>query len=162
MVLLLRHSDQIIRVRKNSTCECDGQSAQRKGLSTKGLEPTRRGVRDFPAPGLSLFAAGPNHRPTRACSRGEGGFYSQAFPLGCPTGPPPSQARRRFYQPVGRGGVAAVFKPTLQPWLNGKVNPKYVAKINTSMTVCRRRKCRRSITGWSHRRRKAPATKTFC
>ena len=33
MVVLLRHSDQVLRVRASSTCECDGQFTQEKKLA---------------------------------------------------------------------------------------------------------------------------------
>jgi hypothetical protein len=32
MVVFLRHSDQVLRVRTSSTCECDGQFTQEKSL----------------------------------------------------------------------------------------------------------------------------------
>jgi len=160
MVLFLRHSDQVIRLRKSSACECDGQLAQKKDLSAKGLKPTCRQVRHLPASSLSLSTASPNHPPARACSRSKNGFYRQTFPVACPTSPPPGPARRQHHQRLGGRGAAAVFEPPPQPWLNGKTSAKSVAKTNMCMTACRRKKCPKFITGWSRRRTRTRVKKT--
>lgn len=152
MVLLLRQSDQVIRLRKSSTCECDGQVAQTKDLSARGLKPTRRRLRHLPASSLSLLATGPSRAPADDGAGSKNRFYSQTFLFAGPTSPPPGPARRRHYQRLGGRGSAAVFAPAPKPWLNGKTSAKSVAKINLCMTACPRKKCRRSITGWSRRR----------
>jgi len=38
MVLSLRHSGQVLRVRTSSTCECDGRFTQEKNLFSRGAE----------------------------------------------------------------------------------------------------------------------------
>src|ERR1017187_4247271 len=108
MVLLLRHSDEIIGVRKSSTCECDGQFAQKKDLSAKGLKPARRRLWHLQASSLSLSTAGPNRREAPARSGKENCFYSQTSPLACPAGPPPSPARTQRHQPLGPKGAVLV------------------------------------------------------
>ena len=149
MILLLRHSDQVFRVRTSSTCECDGQFTQAKNLSSGGFKLAHRPLWPLATSSLPLSSAGPEHSWASGCSRSQESLYRQAVRFLDPTGPPASSARRWRHQPVGGNGAEALLETAARSWLNAKVSAKFVAKINMCMIVCRRKRCRRYITGWS-------------
>lgn len=148
MVLLVRHSDQVLRVRTCSTCECDGQFTQAKDLSSKGFKPAHRPLWHLATSSLPLSSAGSNHSWLPACSRSQRGLYGQAACFLDPTSSPAISARTWRHQPVGGSGFAALLEAASRPWLNVSASARSVVKINISMIVCRRKKCRRCTTGW--------------
>src|SRR5664279_664931 len=148
MVLLLRHSDQVLRVRASSTCECDSQFTQEENLSTRGLKLAHHVLWHLPAPSLPLSSGGSNHSWTPACSRSQRGLYRQAARFPDPPSPPAGSARTRRHQPAGGSGSAARLGPASRTWLSASASVKFVAKINTCMIVCRLKRYRRFITGW--------------
>ena len=151
MVLLLRHSDQVFRVRTSSTCECDGQFTQAKSLCFGGSKLAHRSLWPLAASSLPLPSAGPERSWASGGSKSQEGFYRQVIHFLDPTSPPASSARGWSDQPVGRIGAEALLEIASRPWLSAKASAKFVAKINMCMIVCRRKKCRRFITGWSPR-----------
>jgi len=149
MVLLLRHSDQVYRVRTSSTCECDGQFTQAKSLSFGGFKLPHCQVWPLTTSSLSLSSAGPERAWTSNDSRSQAGLYCQIAHFFDPASPPAGSTRRRSHQPVGGIGAEALLETASRSWLSTKASAKFVAKINMCMIVCRRKKCRRFITGWS-------------
>lgn len=151
MVLLFRHSDQVLRVRTSSTCECDGQFTQAKSLSFGGFKLAQCSAWPLATSSLSLSSAGTECTGTPSGSRSQEGLYRQVVHFLDPTSPPASSARRWCHQPVGRIGAEALLETASRSWLSARASAKFVAKINMCMIVCRRKKCRRFITGWSPR-----------
>jgi hypothetical protein len=149
MVLLLRHSDQVFRVRTSSTCECDGQFTPAKSLSFGGFKLAHRPLWPLATSGLPLSSASPECSGTSGGSRSQAGLYRQAVHFFDPTSPPASPARRWGHQPVGGIGAEALLEIASRSWLSAKTSARFVAKTNMCMIVCRRKKCRRFITGWS-------------
>ena len=147
MVLFLWHSDQIVRVRASSTCECDGSFTQ-QGLSSRGRELARRPLPHFAAPGVPLPSASPYGSEAPGDSRSQECFHGKNINIVNPPSPAASASRRRHYQPVGGSGSAALLERASRSWLSASLNAKSAAKTNTCMIVCRRKKCRRFITGW--------------
>jgi hypothetical protein len=148
MVVVLRHKDQIIRVRTSPTCECDGQFTQEKNLCPKGFRFARSPLRHFTTSSLPLLSASPRGRWPGTGSRGQGCFYCEVARVLDWKGPPASSTRTGWHQPVGGRGFETILEPQSRPWLSAKPNTKSVVKINISMIVCRLKKCRRFITGW--------------
>src|SRR5204862_7457600 len=149
MVLLLRHSDQIVRVRTSSTCEYDDEFTQEKILCPRGFELAHGSLSYLATSSLSLPSAGPKRSGAFDGSRSQAGLYRQAVCFLDPTSPPASSARRWHHQPEGGSGSAPLLNPAPRPWLKARVTAKFVVKSNMSMIVCRRKRCRRFITGWS-------------
>src|SRR2546426_2522804 len=108
MVLLLRHSDQVLRVRTSSTCECDGQFTQEKNLSSRGAELAHRPLWPLAPSSVPLSSAGPDRSRAGACSRSQDSLYRQAVRWLDPAGPPASSAKRGHHQPVGGSSSAAL------------------------------------------------------
>ena len=148
MVVCLRHSDQILRVRTSSTCECDGQFTQAKSLPPRGLELAHRPLWLFATSSLPLLPAGQDCSWASAGSGGQAGLHCQAIRFVDPKSPPAISARRRYHQSLGRSGSAALLEPASRSWLNARASAASVAKTNRWMIVCRRKKCRRFTTGW--------------
>ena len=157
MVLLLRHSDQVFRVRTSSTCECDGQFTKAKSLFPGGFRLAHHPLWPLATSSLPLSSAGSERSWASGCSRSQEGLYRQVVRFLDPTSPPASSARRWRHQPVGGKSAQALLETASRSWLNAKASAKFVAKINMCMIVCRRKKCRRFITGWSPR---SPRTST--
>ena len=148
MVVLLRHSDQVFRVRTSSTCECDGQFTQAKSLPPRGLELAHIPLWHFATSSLPLLPAGQDCSWASASSGGQAGLHRQAIRFADPKSPPAISARRRYYQSVGRGSVAALLESASRSWLNARASAASVAKTTMCMIVCRRKKCRGFTTGW--------------
>ncbi len=148
MVLLLRHSDQIVRVRTSSTCECDDTFTQKNFLSPRGFEPAHRSLSRLAPSSLPLSAAGAKRSRASASSGSQAGLHCQVVHLLNRTNPPASSARRWHHQPVGGSSAEVLLESASRSWLNAKASAKFVAKINMCMIVCRRKKSRRSTTGW--------------
>ena len=148
MVLLLRHSGQVFRVRANSTCECDSQFTEAKSLARRGGELAHRSIRHLAPSSLPLSSAGPKRSWASANSRSQESLHRQAVDFFNPASPPASSAKRRHHQPVGGSSAEAVLESASRSWLNAKASARFVAKIITCMIVCRRKKCRRFTTGW--------------
>ena len=148
MVLLLRHSDQVLRVRTSSTCECDGQFTQEKNLSPRGAELAHHPLWHLAPPSLPLSSAGPKRWWASANSRSQESLHRQAVHFLNPARPSASSAKRRHHQPVGGSRAETVLESASRSWLNARASAKFVAKINMCMIVYRRKKCRRFTTGW--------------
>ena len=148
MVLYLRHSDQVIRVRTSSTCECDGQFTQAKGLRSRGPELAHRTVWHFTTASLPLRSAGPNCPRAFDSSRSQKGLYRKDIHFVDPKSPPTSSAGRRHDQPMGGRCAAALLEPASRSWLSARASAESVAKTNMCMIVSHRKRCRRFITGW--------------
>lgn len=147
MVLFLWHSDQIVRVRASSTCECDGPFTQ-QGLTSRGRELAHRPLQHFAAPSVPLPLAGPNGSEAPGDSRNQKCFHGKNISIVNPSGPAAGAARRRHHQPMGGSGSAAFLERASGSWLSASLNAKSAAKTTTCRIVCRRKKCRRFITGW--------------
>ncbi len=148
MVLPLRHSDQVIRVRTCTTCECDGQFTSAKGLTPKGPELAHRPIRPLAASSLSIPLPSPTSSRTFAGSGSEGSVYGQVAGFLDSTSSPAGSAGRWHHQPMGGGSVATVPRAASRPWLSAKPSAVSVVKANMCMIVCRRKSCRRFIIGW--------------
>src|SRR6266571_435207 len=148
MVLFLRHSGQVFRVRANSTCECDGQFTEAKSLSARGGELAPRSLRHLAPSSLPLSSAGQKCWCAFAHSGTQESLHRQAVHFLNPPSPSASSAKRRHHQPVGGSSAEALLESASRSWLNAEASAKFVAKINMCMIVCRREKCRRFITGW--------------
>lgn len=148
MVVLLRHIDQVLRVRTSSTCECDGQFTQAKSLPPRGLELARRPLWHFATASVPLLAAGQDYSWACAGSGGQAGLHRQAIRFADPKSSPAISARRRYHQSVGRSGSAALREPASRLWLNARASAASVANTNMCMIVCRWKKCRRFTAGW--------------
>ena len=148
MVVSLRHSDQVLRVRTSSTCECDGQFTQAKSLPPRGLEVAHGPLWHFATSSLPLLPPGQDCAWAAAGSGGQAGLHRQAIRFADPKGPPAVTVRRRYHQSVGRSGSAALLEPTSRSWLNARASAASVANTNMCMIVCRWKKCRRFTTGW--------------
>lgn len=154
MVVLLRHSEQVLRVRTGSTCECDGQFTQAQNLCPGGLELACRPLWHLASSSLPLPAAGPNRRCAAAGSRGQGRLYREIARFLDPTSSAAGSARTRGHQPVGGSVLATLLEPASRPWLNARTSAKSVAKINTCMIVSHLKNYRRFITGWCPMKRR--------
>ena len=148
MVLLLRHIDQVLRVRTSSTCECDGQFTQERSFPSGDFRLAEHSLWRLPAPGLPLCSPGSEQSWTGANSRTQKRFYRQALSLFDPTSPPAGTTTREHHQSVGGSSVTALVETSARPWLSASDSANFVAKINMSMIVCRLEKCRKFITGW--------------
>ncbi len=148
MVLCLRHSDQVIRVRTSSTCECDGEFTQAKGLRSRGSEVARRSLRHFAASSVPLPSAGPSRSGAVDASRGQEGVYCEAIGLADPKSSPASSTGRRHHQPMGGSCAGALLEPASRPGLSPSASVQSVAKINMCMIVSPRKRSRRCIAGW--------------
>ena len=148
MVVSLRHSDQVLRVRTSSTCEYDGEFNQEKSLPPRGLELAHRPLWRFATSSLPLLPAGQDCSWAPAGSGGQAGLHRQAIRFADPKSPPAIPARRRYHQSVGRSGSVAFPEPASRSWLNARASAVSVAKTNMCMIVCRRKRCRRFTTGW--------------
>ena len=160
MVVYLRHSDQVLRVRTSSTCECDGPFTQRKCLSPRGLELACHSLWHLTASGLPLFTPGSNGPWPIARARSQSCLHSQVACFGDSTRAPTRTARRLEHQPVGGGGSAALLELAQRPWLSARASAKFVAKINMCMTVSRQRNYCRFIIGWCPSNRSGKNLKT--
>lgn len=148
MVLLLRQSDQVIRVRTCSACECDSQFTTAESLTSGGSELARRPIRPLAAPSLSIPLPSPTCSRTFAGSRSEGSFYGQVARFLDSTSSPTGSAWRWHHQPMGGGSAATVPQVASRPWLSAKPSAAFVVKTNMFMIVCRRKSCRKFIIGW--------------
>ena len=147
MVLLLRHSDQIIRVRTSSTRECNGQFAQDENLSPSGFAAGRRPLRNLQASSIPLSSGGTNDPGASGSSGSENRFYSEAPALLDPASSPAGRTEASYDQPLGGTSFAALFKLRAKSWVTPEPNAKSVVKTNMSMIVLRPKRCLKSITG---------------
>lgn len=151
IVVYLRHSDEVIRVRTGSTCECHSQFTQEKGLAIRGFELAHRPLSHLPAPSVPLPPAGSNHPVTSACPRKEGGLYGQAFHSFNQASPTAGATAAFHHQPVGGPGLAPASQTTRGTWLNGEASQNSVVTINMCLIVWRLKKSLKFTTGWCRR-----------
>src|SRR3974390_2819329 len=101
MVVLLRHSDQIIRGRTGPTCEPDAQFTSATDLLFRGLESADRPLWVVPSAGLPLSPAGPAKRFATADPGSQSGFHGQTPAQFNLPSSPTSSAASLFHQPMG-------------------------------------------------------------
>ena len=147
MVLFIRRSEQVLRVRTSSTCECNGQFAQAENLP-RGFELAHRQLWPLAPSSLPLSSTSPKRWWTATDSRSEECFYCQVAGFVDLPSPPASSARRPGHQPVGGRGTARLAQLASRPWLSASASTESVAKINMCMIVSRRKRYRKFITGW--------------
>ena len=153
MVLLVRHSGEIIRGRTGPTRERNDQFTRAKKLRCGGLSRDCRALRAVPPAGLPLPAASPASGFAFAGSGRESRLYRQtSAPINC-AGPAASPTTALLHQFLGRASLASRSGPTQMPWLNPGASEACVAKFTIYPTVTSPRKCRRFIAGWYLRRR---------
>src|SRR5215831_16195912 len=151
MVVFLRHSDQVFRVRASSTCECDGPFTQAKGFAPTGLEVADHSLWPLAPTSLPLSAPGANGSRSGARARNQSGLHSQIIYFADWTGASAISARRLSHQPVGGGGFATRLEVATRSWLSARASAKFIAKINMCMIVSHQKKCCRFIIGWCQR-----------
>ena len=148
MVVYLCHSDQVLRVRTSSTCECDGQFTQEKSLLQRDFRLADHSLWHLPAPSLPLCSSGSKHSWPRGSSRTQERFYCQAVGLLDPASPSACATTGQPRQSVGGSRVAALIETSARPWLSASDSARFVAKITMCMIVCRLKRCRAFIIGW--------------
>ena len=158
MVLLLRHSGEIIGGRTSPTCERDDPVAPTRKFRFADLGPDRLALPAIQAAGLSILAAGSASRFTFGCSREEKCFHRQTARLfnraGAPTGPPAAC----FDQRLGRASPASGAGAIQIAWLNANANASRacIAKFTSCRIVTCSRSSRKLITGWCPKQNPSP------
>jgi len=147
-VLLLRHSDEIIRGRTSPTRECDAQFTSTADLHFRGFEGVGRSLWAVAQTGLPLFTASPTSGIAAAGSRTKGGLYRKACPQFNPEGSSAGSAAELFHQSLGGWGLAAWAGPHPRPWLNPGASENCVAKITFCRIVMCHKRCLRFTAGW--------------
>lgn len=148
MVLLLRHSGEIIRGRTSPTREWDDSVTSARDFRFAGLDPNRLALPDLTAAGLPLLAASPASQFTFGCSRAEKGVHRQTASIFDRSGPSASSAAARFDQRLGRASAARGAQANPIPWLSPDASLKCIAKFIFCLIVMPIRGCLRFITGW--------------
>jgi hypothetical protein len=148
MVLLLRHSAEIIRGRTGPTRECDNPVNREKRLRLRGLEGDRQSFWVVATTSLPLSAA----RSASQCSIGYPGrekrFHRQvAPPVDC-AGSSASAAGVHFHQRLGRASPATGAGAIQNPWLRADASQECVAKSTICLIVMCFKRCHKFINGW--------------
>ena|SRR5258708_6323284 len=152
MVLLLRHSDKIIRGRTSPTRECDAQFTPAADLHFRGFGGVGRSLWAIAQTSLPLFTASPTNGFAPAGSRTQGGLYRKACPQFNPEGSAASSAAALFHQSLGGSGLAAGAGAHRRPWLNPGAIENCVAKFTFCRIVMCHKRCLRFIAGWCRNR----------
>jgi hypothetical protein len=152
MVLLLRHSDKIIRGRTGPTRERDTQNAPATDLNNRGSRGVGRSLRAIAQASLSLFARGPAGDFAITGSRVQKRFHGQAPPQPDSGGPAARTTPVLFDRSVGGAGIAAGVRALQRPWLNPDVSTNCLAKLIICQIVMCRKKCHKYIAGWCRSR----------
>jgi hypothetical protein len=148
MVLLLRHSGEIIGGRTSPTCERNDPVAPARKLRFADLGRGRRALSVIKAAGLPVPAASSASRFTFGCSREEKRFHRQTASLFNRAGAPTSPARARLDQRLGRASLASRAGAIQNSWLNADASPACVAISTLSLIVTCLRSSRKLISGW--------------
>jgi len=156
MVLLLRHSGEIIRGRTSPTRECDYSVTSARNLRFAGLDRNRLALPYLSPAGLPLLSASPASQFTLGCSRAEKGLHRQTASIFDRSGPSASSAGARFDQQLGRASTASGTQANPIPWLSPDVGLKCIAKFIFCLIVMPTRGCLRFITGWCLKRNQLP------
>ena len=151
MVLLLGHSDQVIRGRTSPTREPDAQSTGRTVLPDRGSGAAYCSVRSVAQASLSLFASSSASRFTIACSRGQVGLHGETSQELDRSRSQASTRAALFHWFVGGGGTTRKVGPRQRPWLNPNASPNCNAKFIFYRIVMYRKRCPRFIAGLSRK-----------
>src|SRR6266567_7925881 len=141
MVLLLRHSGEIIRGRTSPTRERDDSVTPARNFRFADLDRNRLALPDLTAAGLPLLAASSASQFTFSCSRAEKGLHRQTGPIFDRSGPPTSSAAARFDQRLGRASSATGAQANPIPWLSPDESLKCIAKFIFCLIVMPIRGC---------------------
>jgi hypothetical protein len=148
MVLLSRHSAEIIRGPTGPTRERDNPAHRRKRLWPRGLEADDHSFWIIAATSLPLFANGSASQCSIDHSRREKGFYRQTVQASDRTGSSASATGADFHQRLGRESFASGVGAIQNAWLRANASRECVAKSTTCLIVMCPKKYRKSINGW--------------
>ena len=147
MVLLLRHSAEIIRGRTGPTRERDNAVNREKSLRLRSLEGDHQSLWTIAATSLPLSAACSASQCSIGCSRPEKRFYRQAAPPFNRAGSSASTAGAHFHQRLGRTSPATAAGAIQIPWLRD-ASQKCAAKSTICLIVMCPKRCYKFINGW--------------
>ena len=156
MVLLLRHSGEIIRGRTSPTCERDDPVAPARKLRFADLGRDRLALPAIQAAGLPVLTASSASRFTFGCSREEKCFHRQTASLFNRAGAPTRPTAACFDQRLGRASPASGAGAIQISWLNADASRACVAKSTFCLIVTCLRNSRKLITGWCPKQNPSP------
>jgi hypothetical protein len=148
MVLLLRHSGEIIRGRTGPTRERDDPVNRAKNLCSEGCSPDRQSLWNIAAASLSLPAASSASPCSVGDSSREKRLHRQVAPPFNRAGSSASTAPAHFHQRLGRAGPATGAGAIQISWLKTGASQKCVVKSTFCLIVMCAKRCRKFITGW--------------
>src|SRR6267142_2678286 len=148
MVLLLRHSGEIIRGRTGPTRKRDHPVNREKSLRLRSLERDHQSLWGIATTSLPLSAGGSASQCSIGYSRREKRLYRQAAPPFNRAGSSASTAGAHFHQRLGRTGFATPLGAMQIPWLRADASQECVAKSTICLIVMYSKRCHKFISVW--------------
>jgi hypothetical protein len=148
MVLLLRHSAEIIRGRTGPTRERDPAVNPEEGLQLGGLAGDHQSFWIIAATSLPLSATGSAGQCSIGYPRAEKCLHRQVAPAIDRAGSSASAAGAHFHQRLGRASAATGAWAVQNPWLRTDASQKCVAKSTICLIVMCPKRYHKFINGW--------------
>src|SRR5215510_9168432 len=148
MVLLLRHSGEIIRGRTGPTRERDDPVNRARNLCSEGCGRDRQSLCSITATSLPLRAASSAGPCSASYSSREKRLHRQVAPPFNRAGSSASTAAAHFHQRLGRAGPATGAGAIQISWLRTDASHECVVKSTFCLIVMCAKRYHRFITGW--------------
>ena len=148
MVLLLRHSAEIIRGSTGPARERDNPVNREKGHRLRSLEGDHQSFWIIAAAGLPLSAARSASQCSISYPRREKRLHRQVAPPFNRAGSSASTAGAHFHQRLGRASPATGVGAIQNPWLRANASQECVAKSTICLIVMCPKRCHKFINGW--------------